>query len=729
MKEEVNIMKTNKTRKVIENGKIRCILNISQDGDLLLESLYNIETGFEWASIGGPTGIHLSQTRKKIIGFTSSDGFKPACISLYKLKNGATQTKISLIEEKSGIEITSFYTIYPDLPILSYRCKIENIGKIPLPEITGFGPFCVRIKKDIFPCIFYNIPAIRGKEIETVKKEVPLTERIVLLNKWTAIENIRTNNLLFIASDLSGHDVLPLKVVVEPEDNSILLYASIGELDEETENHITYILNSNESVESPEIFLALTYGDLDDACNEIRYSLNTFVLPKPVLNLPLLSYNVWYTEADAEKLYLQDLEFASRMGFDCFVLDASWYEGSSVIPGSNNWTAGLGSYKESTEKFPHGMNYLSQKVHEKGMKFGIWVDPQNVDRRRVLSGEIPQEWVAQINGKDLECWHPSLSPTTQLCLGNPEVVEWLKEQLSTIIQEWHVDWIKWDPSATVSYFCNRTDHGHKESDGAYAYMKGRQEILSYLLKRFPDLLGWECIPDLRNARINPGCSYILPAYNNIFVTGPMLGPYVWGSMHMAFQTADSRYSVRIGTYYEASYLDYYFRNLMVQGGLSMGNITGLVSQRLKNAPLGFNDAFKRNIIHFKQYRHLYNENIYHLEMDVPEKWRAIEYCKRDGSEAIVFIFRDGSSKRINYVKLRGLDISAKYLVSSLNERPGKEKIITGEKLVNEGLEVELPSQYLATADYKIEELEDSIRKEIEKQVQYGSDILILTRIT
>ena len=43
-----------------------------------------------------------------------------------------------------------------------------------------------------------------------------------------------------------------------------------------------------------------------------------------------------------------------------------------------------------------------------GLKFGLWVDPGNVDAARVESGEIPAEWLAMIDGKTTRD-HASLS--------------------------------------------------------------------------------------------------------------------------------------------------------------------------------------------------------------------------------------------------------------------------------------------------------------------------------
>lgn len=107
---------------------------------------------------------------------------------------------------------------------------------------------------------------------------------------------------------------------------------------------------------------------------------------------------------------------------------------------------------------------------------------------------------------------------------------------------------------------------------------------------------------------------------------------------------------------------------------------------------------------------------------------AVEYCKRDASEAVLLVFRDGSPAGSNHVKLRGLDESADYLLTSLNLRPGREKTISGMELVNTGIKVNLPDPYLSTPDCKIEDYQGDIRKDMEKQIQYGSDVIILIRI-
>jgi hypothetical protein len=320
-----------------------------------------------------------------------------------------------------------------------------------------------------------------------------------------------------------------------------------------------------------------------------------------------------------------------------------------------------------------------------------------------------------IDGKTIGTTHPSLAKTKQLCMGDPKVVAWIEKQLGDIIEKWHLDWIKWDPSSTVSYECTRTDHGHGKTDGAYAAYRGRLEIMRYLLERFPNLSGFECDPSLQFARTNPGPQSLLPGgYTNEFITGPMLSPNVWGSLASAGH-GDASGEYLTARWYSASALDYYFRKHFTHG-VTFGNINGMSSQFPSAAPQGFIEAFERNLLFFKQYRHLLLEDVYHPK--VADGWSAIEYVKQDMTESVVYVFRDKSVTPDTTVRLRGLDAKAKYRVTSLNDRPGRERLIAGDVLMN-GIAVHLPNQWLASGD--------GATKEFADQQRYGSDVLLLVR--
>jgi hypothetical protein len=121
---------------------------------------------------------------------------------------------------------------------------------------------------------------------------------------------------------------------------------------------------------------------------------------------------------------------------------------------------------------------------------------------------------------------------------------------------------------------------------------------------------------------------------------------------------------------------------------------------------------------FKQYRHLLLEDVYHPKIET-SGWSSIQYVKEDSTESVVYVFRDKSETADTTVRLRGLDANAKYRVTSLNDRPGRDRVITGEALMN-GISERLPNQWLSSGDGTIREFAD--------QQTYGSDILLLKRV-
>ena len=111
-------------------------------------------------------------------------------------------------------------------------------------------------------------------------------------------------------------------------------------------------------------------------------------------------------------------------------------------------------------------------------------------------------------------------------------------------------------------------------------LSGEAEILRYLLKRFPNLAGFECDPSLHYARTNPGSQRLLPGgYTNEFITGPMLSPHVWGSLATEGKS-DANGDNLTANWYSASALDYYLRKHFTHG-VTFGNINGMASQMLR----------------------------------------------------------------------------------------------------------------------------------------------------
>ncbi len=702
---------------IIENGRIRLELVRTASGGLLLGSLRNVLTGYDWAAVRTPTGVFLQGSQQGIPGTEDIPGFRVSDDQTRELAGGGKELAISFTDSATQARLWLFLRCYPSVAVIEYAARLQNSGSETLPLLFRIDPLCLYLKKKGGELRLYT--AELGVGPHGFLSTRPLAGKSEFKN-WVVFEDPTQRESLLIGGDL-GANVLQWKVNTEQRSEGTFLRAGVDFRPyTKSDAPPAYEVARGQSVETPIGFLALAGGDPDDAGNEAFRYLKRFVLPKPVPNSPLVTYCIWYTHPNSEELLLEELKFARQVGFDVFYHDASWYEDSSLVPGMNDWSKGLGSYREDRAKFPGGMKAFSDAVRAAGMKFGIWVDPGNVDSTRVSSGEIPKSWLASIDGKVLGGEiHPSLAPMTQLCLGNPEVVRWVKDNLSRIIDSWNLEWLKWDPSGTVSYACNRTDHGHGRFDGAYAAYRGKIETWSYLNRRFPELSGFETKGSLHYSRTNPGPQNLMPGgYVNEFMTGLMVSPFVWGSL-ASCGVGDSSACVD-DPWFSASALDYHLRKHFTHG-VSFGNINGMMAQRLSAAPAGYIEAFKRNLLNFKQYRHLLLEDVYHPKPAVPEGWSALEYVKPDASEAVLFVFRDRSQAAENRVKLRGLEPQANYLVTSLNERPGRDRTIAGQELMAKGLKIQLPNQWLVRGD-------GFPAKKYEDQLHYGSDVILLRRL-
>jgi hypothetical protein len=684
----------------LTNGYVRLELARSS-GAVNVKSLRR-EGGAEWGVTGTPLVASPDQSGEPYL--YSED-------AISGLDRGGKQLTLHFRSKAGGL-LSLELRLYPTGAVIQTAMRIENHGQQDLLLDTHIDPLFLTLANPSGG--FKPYSSIKGQHGFHASGDSSQTRDFP---DWLVLENETAGESILVGGE-PGLGVLGWKAKVQPSSaNTSIRAGTILIKDKKSGPSATFELAPGGAVETPISFFALAKGDSDNVGNETFRYLKQYVFQAPLPNSPLVTYCIWLTEKNSEEQLLKELKLAKQVGFDVFYHDATWYEGASVVPGMNDWTLGLGSYQEDKEKFPHGIKNLSDAVHAMGLKFGLWVDPGNVDQSRVESGEIPSDWLAMIDGKTIGTTHPSLAITKQLCLGDPKVVAWIEKQLGDIIEKWHLDWIKWDPSSTVSYECNRTDHGHGKTDGAYAAYRGRMEIMRYLLTRFPNLSGFECDPSLQFARTNPGPQSLLPGgYINEFITGPMLSPNVWGSLATA-GSGDASGEYLTSRWYSASALDYYFRKHFTHG-VTFGNINGMSSQFLSAAPPGFVEALERNLLFFKQYRGLLLEDVYHPKIAAPG-WSSIQYVMADSTESVVYIFRDKSETADTTVLLRGLDANAKYRVTSLNDRPGRDRVMSGEALMG-GISEHLPNQWLSSGDGAIKEFAD--------QQAYGSDILLLKRV-
>ncbi len=94
-------------------------------------------------------------------------------------------------------------------------------------------------------------------------------------------------------------------------------------------------------------------------------------------------------------------------------------------------------------RFPNGMKYIADKIHEKGYKAGIWLAPFSCQKVSRIAKEHPDWLVKDENGKSMQgvlAWGGAYI----LDIYNEEVKAYLREVFDTVLSIWGFDMVKLD---------------------------------------------------------------------------------------------------------------------------------------------------------------------------------------------------------------------------------------------------------------------------------------------
>jgi alpha-galactosidase len=124
---------------------------------------------------------------------------------------------------------------------------------------------------------------------------------------------------------------------------------------------------------------------------------------------------------------------AAELGVERFVLDDGWFRGR------RDDTRGLGDWTVDPDVWPSGLHPLVDHVHELGMEFGLWVEPEMVNPESELARTQP-EWL--LRGRaDLP---PPWRHQQVLDLQHPEAYAYVRNALLALLDEYDIGFLKWD---------------------------------------------------------------------------------------------------------------------------------------------------------------------------------------------------------------------------------------------------------------------------------------------
>ncbi|MBR5520310.1 MAG: alpha-galactosidase, partial [Clostridia bacterium] len=312
------------------------------------------------------------------------------------------------------------------------------------------------------------------------------------------------------------------------------------------------VIDAGECWCTPEVYMGVVSGDLDDAINEMHTHIRTSVLDAPEINPVDLTVGAGMgaehdMTVETSKAFIR--QFAD-MGAEIFIIDAGW-ACPPVFP--IDWFGYNGVNQPNTERYPNGLGELSDYCHECGMKFAMWIEIERLGKHAPALAEHP-EWIASdIYGRKNGGY---------LDLTNPKAAAWAESELARMIEEFRLDMLRIDYNVSYhDYFAYGEPIPGKRECLSLRHMDAVYRMYRNLKRRFPNVVFENCAGG--GGRTDLG---MMKAFNHTWVSDCQRSPrslYITNGMTMVLPPERvDRLFAGMGCHEHASF-DQHMRNTML----------------------------------------------------------------------------------------------------------------------------------------------------------------------
>ncbi|MCY4082632.1 MAG: alpha-galactosidase [Caldilineaceae bacterium] len=445
------------------------------------------------------------------------------------------------------------------------------------------------------------------------------------------------------------------------------------------------VIAPGETVTTPEMHLGVVIGDFDDSIQALHDHLRTSVIPpQNPEHAGLVVSGIGPEQELTPELIFSEIDACADAGAEVFLIDASWY-----TPPHGSWHATVGDWQVSLERFPGGLKPFRDYVHDKGMKFGLWMDGERVGPESRIAREHP-EWLARPYGDE-----GGLGGMIDLT--RPEVAEWMESEIDRLIVEHELDLFRLDYNVgNIGAGAYSEQSGFVEN-AYWRYYEAVYGIYGRLSARHKNVIFQNCASG--GARTDVG---MVRYFDHTWVTDWQIAPRAFSitnGMSMALPPERVDRLAGMGqSGQRTAELDYQFRlQLFVHPSLNWFHLKDAAPNAVQQARIGNAVRIYKEFV-----RPIHaTSRIYHHTPVVkgfePRGWGVLELASRDRTRAIAGLFRLGDPAAPEYLlRFRGIDPGRRYRVTFDNRSESCE--VDGIALTRTGitsrLETALTSELL-----------------------------------
>lgn len=425
---------------------------------------------------------------------------KPPIPGMPSLSGGETLV-VHTADAVTGFAADLYYTVYEDCPALARRILYRNGGGEAISLRRAFS-FALPLPGREYDTLC--LPGAWGRERRAVRR--PLGPGVLAVDSKRTSSSSSMNPFLGILSRGAGEEtgeawgfslVYSSSFVLKAEstfDGITLITGGVQDFD------FSWRLAPGEEFAAPEAVLVYSGEGLGGMSRGYHDAFRQHLIdPRRAWEPRPLVINNWeatYFNFDSDRL-LAIADAAAGTGIDTFVLDDGWFGKR------NDDTSGLGDWVVNGEKLKGGLGPLIDQIHQKGMKFGLWFEPEMVNEDSDLYRAHPDYAIAAPDRSPCYSRHQFI-----LDLTRKEVRDCIVEAVNRILAAYPIDYVKWDYNRTVTESWSPALPTDRQGEFAHRYALGLYDLCQRIVKANPTVFFEGCAGG--GARFDPAMLYYFP---------------------------------------------------------------------------------------------------------------------------------------------------------------------------------------------------------------------------
>ncbi|HRM23825.1 MAG TPA: alpha-galactosidase [Enterococcus aquimarinus] len=617
---------------------------------------------------------------------------------------------------KDGSRITDFR--YDSFEIVQGKCAIEGLPHLYTNQATEAETLIITLKDDVAQLrlkLNYTIyqdyaTVIRSTTLindsaETVEINQLASQsldfpncsfELIHLNGAWGRERQLTREKIEIGTKVldskrgsSSHHQNPFVTLVEPTTTEFqgeaygfcLVYSgnhqTVIEKDNYSQTRVVMGMNpfnfawqlpAGESFHSPEVVNVYSNQGLNQMSKTYHDLFNHHLIrgehqlkERPVL---INNWEATYFDFDDAKIH-GIVDEAQALGIEMFVLDDGWFGERKDDHRS------LGDWYEFEGKLEQGLEGIAQYVHDKGMKFGLWFEPEMISKDSDLHRAHP-DWVLSVPGRPR-----SLSRQQHvLDFSRADVRDHIYQQMTAILDRVPIDYIKWDMNRNMTEVYSLLLDPEMQGEVSHRYILGLYEFMEKLTQAYPHILFESCSGG--GGRYDAGMLYYMPQTWTSDNTDPIARLKIQYSTSLVYPISTMGAHVSAIPNHQTGRET----NLDIRGNVAM---SGVLGYELDLTTLSEEEKvlIVKQVDFYKEHRQLLQfGDFVRLKSPYEENEVAWMFVSKDKKEAIVFYFRVLVEASAPYVtlKLAHLDETLEYQIAN--------HVISGDALMNIGMYID-----------------------------------------